>query len=461
MDSSFNISKSTVSFSSCKFVNDSSHSNYDSPLLVIAENDVSIVDCIFKKITGSIDITNSKLFIRGTHFLLNGISSPLIHFNSNSPESSLHIWYCRFESNEENIFKDYNLYNLNLVLINLGSVSSLIQDTVFYHNRASLVLGKWIEFTNCVFNSNSPVKVQEVLDGNAQFSNCSFSNNIITSFFSFLNVERSQVKICNCTFTNNRAFWGTSAIYLREDSSLLVENSIFVNNSGVFAAGAIKALTNCTLKMSYSIFKNNKVQLGFVGVISLEDESYMITDSCQFLSNTAEEGGGGAIEIFDHSLYSDEGSTFISNTAADAEKNEGGAISISGHSFLLLENSTFEHNSCLVEGGAITAHRNCSLNISHSIFRNNKALGADGGAIFLEDESSLESERCQFLFNTAALGGGAIMVVDHSSYTDTGSTFVNNTAADNGRFTKSLFLKISIFPTGCDIILASSPLTLF
>ena len=80
------------------------------------------------------------------------------------------------------------------------------------------------------------------------------------------------------------------------------------------------------------------------------------------------------------------------------------------------------------------AYRNSTLKISYSIFRNNKALGADGGAIFLETESRLETDCCQFISNTAALGGGAVMVVDHSSYTDIGSIFVNNIAADNGAF---------------------------
>ena len=94
------------------------------------------------------------------------------------------------------------------------------------------------------------------------------------------------------------------------------------------------------------------------------------------------------------------------------------------------------NNSCGAEAGAIRAYRNSTLKISYSIFRNNKALGADGGAIILEDESSLVSHRCWFIGNTAASGGRAVMVVDHSSYTDTGSNFMNNTAADNGRFAK-------------------------
>ena len=104
--------------------------------------------------------------------------------------------------------------------------------------------------------------------------------------------------------------------------------------------------------------------------------------------------------------------------------------------FLCLENSIFEYNSCAVEGGAIRLHRNSSLNVSHSILKNNKALGTNGGAIFVEDDSSLLSYDCQFIGNTAALGGGAVMVIDHSSYSKAESVFISNIAADNGMFTK-------------------------
>ena len=42
--------------------------------------------------------------------------------------------------------------------------------------------------------------------------------------------------------------------------------------------------------------------------------------------------------------------------------------------------------------------------VHHTAFHSNKALGADGGAIFLEDESHLMLHNCQFVGNTAALG---------------------------------------------------------
>ena len=454
-DSNFYISLSTVSISSCKFLNTSIRSRYY--LMKIMESYVSISHCFFRELEGAIGIFifRSQLFIRGSHFLQMKNSSHFIYFERYSVQS-LHILHCRFESNE--IYSRF---------IDVTSGSAIIHDTLFHNNRVTgLIEGKSIELTNCVFNSNfASLDVVLVNNGTVQFSNCSFSYNVFTDiagslYHSLVDVRKGQLIIDNCTFANNSSPYGLGVITLEQNSSLLVESSIFVNNS--YNGGVIRADGNCTLKMSYIIFENNKAQIGYGAAVFLGDKSRLETDSCRFIGNRAKGGGsiivvghssysytrsiftkntaafgGGAVMIIDHSSYTDTESTFMNNTVGD--NGGGGAISITLHSFLRLENSTIEYNSCAVEGGAIRVYRNSSLNVSHSIFRNNKALGAEGGAIILEDESSLESDSCQFQGNTAALGGGAVMVVDHSSYSDIRSNFTNNIAADNGTFTKCFF----------------------
>ena len=123
MDSSFHISQASVSFSSCKFINDSNLRNHDSELLFIFESYVTIVDCVLKEVTGNIDITGSELFIRGSNFLLNINYFFLINFSFKQliSEPSLHILYCRFESNEPVDTE------LNSRLINVGSGSAVIE----------------------------------------------------------------------------------------------------------------------------------------------------------------------------------------------------------------------------------------------------------------------------------------------------------------------------------------------
>ena len=445
--STFYISKSTVYFSFCKFLNTSIPSRYY--LMNIEESYINIIYCIFKELEGVISIYKSELFIGGSHFLQNKNTFQLI-----SLESLLHISQCRFENNEQkNLGPDSGLI----------AGSAVIQDSVFDHNHVTpLVFGRSVEFANCVFNSNLAPSVF-VEDGTVQIYNCSFNNNVFgnsPSYLTLVGVSRSQLTIHNCNFTNNSSPIGLGVIYMIEASYLLLENSIFVNNSYNVGAGAITAYENCTLKMSHNIFKNNKAANG--GAIDLSEKSFMISDSCQFIGNTATLGGG-AVMVRAHSSYSDNGSIFLNNSAVENNGGvaillteisnliiessiveSGGAISTTGHNLLKFENSIFENDSCTVEGGAIRAHRNSSLTVSGSIFRNNIALGADGGAIFLESESELITVSCQFLGNTAALGGGAVMVLDHSSYNDTGSTFTSNTASDNGRYTRC-FLKLIIY----------------
>ena len=141
-----------VSFSSCKFINDSIIRDYDFNFMTIRDSHVSIIDTSFIKRAGTINIEGlSEIFIKGSHFLQIENSPSLILFSDReaSPESSLHMSHCRFESN---VLTNYTGYS---GLIDVGVGSAVIQDTVFYHNHVNMpVRGESIEFTNCVFNSN-------------------------------------------------------------------------------------------------------------------------------------------------------------------------------------------------------------------------------------------------------------------------------------------------------------------
>ena len=115
-------------------------------------------------------------------------------------------------------------------------------------------------------------------------------------------------------------------------------------------------------------------------------------------------------------------------------------MSLFSDSNMVAECTVFENNLCGVEGGAIKAHRNSMVNITNSRFFTNRAIGADGGAIILEDLSRFMSENNQFVGNKAGLGGGAIMIIDHSSFDDQGSDFIDNIAADNGKSVNHLLI---------------------
>ena len=219
IDSTFHISKSTVYFSSCTFLNisiPSRHYLMDTKLLSIQGSHVSIVHCIFNELEAEVFILSSELFIRGSHFLQIKNSFHFIRF-AGSPESLLYISHCRFESNE---LTEAEFSELHLSLFDVGLGSTVIQDTVFYHNRiATLVFGKSIKLTNCIFSSNLASQVVfSMNDGTVQFSNCSFSNNVFSNntraiSLGLVEVNSGHLTISNCMFTNNSSPYGLGVIF--------------------------------------------------------------------------------------------------------------------------------------------------------------------------------------------------------------------------------------------------------
>ena len=228
--------------------------------------------------------------------------------------------------------------------------------------------------------------------------------------------ELNALTMVSCKFIKNTNDDSRFAEMIHSPNrKVAIYDTIFDNNySGAnVSEGDFK---NC-------VFTNN---FATYGAVIRSSYGYLHFTNCSFSNNTAFFYGGVLAVTYSHVVLIN--CMAFNNSALD----EAGVISLLQSSSLRMENSVFENNLCGVEGGVIRAYRNSNMNIYNSIFRNNKALGADGGAIFLESDSRLVTDNCQFIGNTAALGGGAVMVVDHSSYTDTKSTFTSNIAADNG-----------------------------
>ena len=418
--------------------------NEGGPLFVV-ESNMSIIDSIFEGNRGKTVIfidPKSETLITISSFLLNGDRDYLIETNSTSEEkNTLKIESCKFERNI-----------VDESMIHAGSGRIFIDNSTFNYNRNVLKESKGsADFTNCVFTRNYATRggVAQVFSGSLQFVNCSFNNNTASLDAGFLLVHKSEVALYGCSVVNNSASSEAGAISLSEYSSLTLENSIFENNSCGLEGGAIRVSGKSNLTVVNNIFRTNSALSADGGAIFLEDGSRLETNNCQFIANTAAHVGG-AVVVADNSSFNDTGSTFTNNNA----ESKAGAIFVFERTSLLLENSIFEANSCELEGGAIKAHRKSILTFYQSTIINNKALRADGGAVIVEDESRLETDSCEFIGNTAALGGGAVMVLDHSFYTDTGSTFINNTVADNG--------KLSIrFKTAHEFIFSSNLSTIF
>ncbi|HXW52898.1 MAG TPA: hypothetical protein VEL47_02205, partial [Myxococcota bacterium] len=162
--------------------------------------------------------------------------------------------------------------------------------------------------------------------------------------------------------------------------------------------------------------------------------------------------GGGAIFVAAGAILGTvEYSSFINNmavfTSAVVIPPGGGAIRVDGE-FYLIKHSIFSSNQAFVStgsgfiaGGAILLTRVGPANggmIIDSIFVANAANGlsfddANGGAIYLDNSTSLDSIiRSSFLGNSANHGGGAISVVSANLSTVDSSTFSFNTSQTTG-----------------------------
>ena len=434
--------------------------NSEEILEVRNTTNIIISSCIFKNLISGMLCYNSQIEMHDIMFK-NVSFPPVVTFEN-----------CRLYIHNFTVFKN-NLFNVRLdSLMRIKYSEGTIENIKFEKNNGScfsIVSGN-ITIQNLIATGNNPVNIEHdlqsnighILQSNMSLNNAFIFNNTGAFFFVF----QSTMNISSCILKHN----SNSHIRFMDlrESNVFITDTVFEDNIG---HGLIGFSFHTEVVVSKSRFLLNRITRSLIiadlDIVSYDLDSYyiVINDSefnnnqgeiveckhcpfgnyassgvvarmhsrsmqfsnCSFSNNVA-SGTAGILFAYDGkvSLFN---CTVTNNTAY----NEAGAFDLYNSS-LLVKDSVFINNSCGVEGGVISAYRKSTLEISNSIFWNNKAEGADGGAIFLEDESKLESNSCQFIGNIAALGGGAVMVVDHSSYSDTGSTFTKNTAADNGKF---------------------------
>ena len=236
-----------------------------------------------------------------------------------------------------------------------------------------------VTVTNSVFQGNNGVVFQS-LNSNLTVTKSNFSGNLNPDsggIFSVRNTSYivsplSYIDISFCTFKGNYAD-NDGIIDVKSIESVLISNCTFYNNSA--NTGEIATVKNSTL-----IIKNSTVY-------------------CNSAS-----GDGGTLSLSEQSILIIENSVFNNNRAS----GNAGVLLLTDHSTSLIENTIFTNNTCGIDGGVIKANRNSALNITNSSFVSNKALGSNGGAICIEDESSVVSEQCLFINNTAVVSGGII-----------------------------------------------------
>ena len=207
------------------------------------------------------------------------------------------------------------------------------------------------------------------------------------------------------------------ALFVAEQSQLLVRNCLFKDNSAQFAAGAITTGLNATLDIQGTTFVRNKASQG--GAINVGQQAQLRITNCVFDENVSQGPGGAIAGGYSVTLVIQE-TTFVGNKAFD----DGGAIEVLHQVQLRITNCVFDENVCQRVGGAIVGGGYATLDIQETTFVGNKAL-QQSGAIDVGPQGHLRITNCVFDDNESQQGiGGAIgggpnvtLVVQETNFT--------------------------------------------
>lgn len=237
----------------------------------------------------------------------------------------------------------------------------------------------------------------------------SYGNNYGGAIYTTDTNRNSQVNIVNSTFKNNYAVYG-GAVYMGA-GYLNIADSEFINNLAYNYGGAIACENIVNINISKS----------------------------KFIKNIALNDAGGAIYI-KHAKNFNADSIFISNSTATF----GGAITtLDAH--VSLRDINASNNSAEWDGGAIY-HMYGTFASNNGYFVNNSAR--NGGALFIDNSTSLNVIGNTFINNTASAYAGAIYsILNHLESATTlrlVNTFINNSAEFDNEVYETDFINLTI-----------------
>lgn len=276
---------------------------------------------------------DNDLFIRGI-LKVNGTSNNRVTFCA---------------ENEGNSWDDITIYSPNNHDECYINYADFINGAIEIRGN-SLIKG--CNFINCTSNNSNVVEIDPVCGGLSQFIDCNFENNTFkrvleVDYGDFINTPT----FTNCTFNNNK----------NNDNSDAIVN-VSGNSRPVF--------NDCA-------FWNNSISSdsGDGGAISIEDEGSAFFNNCSFAGNSV-HGDGGAVSIdispqsiptipiYFYKCY------FNDNIAGE----HSGAVHIENENYVIFESCKFTNNSSEDKGGAIgTVHLQGSIYFVNCLFDSNSA----------------------------------------------------------------------------------------
>jgi len=325
------------------------------------------------------------------------------------------------------------------VMLN-GASNAIVEDCGFINNttnRGSLYafVSNGVEVIDCDFINNGPHPDSWGVSGfnnwnstNIFMEGCLFQNltggNASSIYIDGRDTDEFQMTINDCTFENNTTTsYGGTVYGWRADYEM--NDCVFNSNEGPNAAAIYNGNTKAVINNTE--FSTNSANFGGATANYNEETDATYTD-CTFFNNEGNTSGGACMVGFKgHASFVD--CTFESNLA-----QFGGALYIQNDSTSAdFEGCNFLSNDAANNGGAISCFGSIPLDISECTFELNK--GDVGGALAIGDDtlylSSLNVDKCEFLFNEGFNQGGAINV-GNSDVTIQSTLFAYNGAFGNG-----------------------------
>ena len=232
--------------------------------------------------------------------------------------------------------------------------------------------------------------------------------------------DRSSAVINSCNFSNNLANNSGGTVYTRRYCNLTINSSHFHNNSAENSGGAVCIQGDSKVSIEGSTFSNNKADYG--GVVRMYIQSKINVTDCQFSSNEANIGGG-TVAAYKYSVVSIKNSQFILNIAG-----YGGVVIGYQYSAVIFDNVSCLSNRART-GGVIRTIQGSTVNVTNSNFSHN---AAEIGGVLGTQRGVVSVKSSHFEHSSAALSGGAIYIDDSSTVTIHTATFWNNTAESDG-----------------------------
>ena len=296
-------------------------------------------------------------------------------------------------SNGEYGYKSYRSLN-NVTFIGESTDNTIIKCNKLEITSNNVIL-KNLTVVGATFKNQGDFRAENVIFKEGvghpldEYGN-SYGGCIYTSYRSDDDVKH-LISLNNCQFINNTAEYG-GAIYF-DEGYMEINNCSFINNHAFNYGGAIATLNADKLTIRKSKFIND----------------YSTNDA------------GGAIYILSSSITAD--TLEIINCSATF----GTAITAL-NAKLDVNNLNASFNHAKYDGGAIYQMYGTSL-LTSSNFVNNSAC--NGGALCLNNVTSLFLISNNFVNNSARICAGAIYSLSNKEYQNTGNVFVNNSALSN------------------------------